>query len=106
MRIQEIFEGSMGGLNRAAPSTDVSYERMLDEVMSKLALKFSDTGAADERKAKIKEQVSRFASGEVVKHPLLPKNGEVQFTRGNTVIVKSFLDSRLYKFSPMSLKKL
>lgn len=31
-------EGSMGGINRAAPAQDVSYEHMLDEVLNELSL--------------------------------------------------------------------
>lgn len=32
---EEMNEGSMGGINRSAPSNDVSYEEILDEVYSK-----------------------------------------------------------------------
>ena len=104
MRIHEILEGTMCGLNRSAPSTDVSYERMLDEILGKPARPLVITPSTRPRRG-IKEQVTKFATGDVVKHPMLPKNGEVQYTRGNTVIVKSNLDLRLYKFSPYSLKK-
>lgn len=94
----------MGGINRAAPATDVSYERMLDDVSHKVASRFTDRPA--KRKRRIRERVERFDRGDLVKHPLLPKNGEVQYTRGNTVVVKCFMDNKLYKFTPMSLRRL
>lgn len=33
--IQKLQDGSMGGINRSAPAQDVSYEKVLDEVMNK-----------------------------------------------------------------------
>lgn len=33
--IEKLQDGSMGGINRSAPSNDVSYEHVLDEIMDK-----------------------------------------------------------------------
>lgn len=33
--IQKLEDGSMGGINRSAPSNDVSYEKVLDDVTEK-----------------------------------------------------------------------
>jgi hypothetical protein len=42
--VGEVKEGTMGGINRCAPSTDVSYENMLDDVY--------DTWMGDKTKVK------------------------------------------------------
>lgn len=59
---RDMGEGSMGGINRCAPSTDVSYEHVLDEVMEKWSQELNEISVD-----KLKNYVQKAQSVDPVK---------------------------------------
>lgn len=76
---KDVSEGGMGGINRAAPANDVSYEKVLDEVMEKWETLVAEAGFDDiltkqHAEANKPKTIEKDYNGWRIRYQSAPKN--------------------------------